>query len=378
MTEDCPGTPGRPGSPARQGLLLLISGLGVGGAERLVLQLARGLSNRGWHIVVVGLESDAELLDFVDVSGLDIRVMGLNRSPLSMVRTAITLRRLVREEKINLIHAHLFHSLIFGLFLRITRPALRLVFTSHNYSGFSRFRETLVRFTRRFRHGDVLFGEDQHPHLNSARSVVIPNGVEVAEEMPVRRHVSETDTRHLLYLGRLTPEKNVDHIIAAVHALSRTSVIDEPRSATGALPLELSIAGDGPELDKLKSQCRELAVEHLVHFLGMRSDVHALLGQCHLLVMASSWEGLPMVVLEAGSVATPVLATPVGRLPILLGESCGFLAPVEELIPALREALSAPQRCESYGRNLYERVMKEYSMRACVDRHQALYLSVLQ
>ncbi|MEZ5653354.1 MAG: glycosyltransferase [Burkholderiaceae bacterium] len=372
MTDATPiAATGRPASA----ILLLVSGLGVGGAERLTLQLARGLVESGWRVIVVGLETDVELLEQVDTTGFDVRALNMSRRPTDIARGLLELIRIVRRERIGLIHAHLFHSLVVGYLLRMIAPRARVVFTSHNYGGFSPRRAAFLHWTRVLRDADILFGPDQHPELNTRRVSIIPNGVPFDAHRAPRRAPSEREPVRFLYLGRLTPEKHVDLLI---RAMAEIEAMRRDGRISGIARCELWISGDGPTRPKLEQLVDQLALRGLVRFLGMQSRVAPLFEQCHALVMASEYEGLPMAVLEAGAVAMPVIAPPVGGLPTILGDRCGYLTAPSGLVATMIDVLRDPQESLRRGARLRQRVGERFSMQSCLSGHLDLYRAVLQ
>lgn len=127
---------------------------------------------------------------------------------------------------------------------------------------------------------------------------VIYNAVELPQRIRPARIPLPTAV-NVITLGRLVPWKHVDLLISAV------------RKVDG---LGLVIVGDGPETPRLQSLCREIGVGGRVCFLGEREREEALsfLCACDFLALASSYEGLPHVVLEAMALGVPVVATSSG------------------------------------------------------------------
>jgi glycosyltransferase involved in cell wall biosynthesis len=124
--------------------------------------------------------------------------------------------------------------------------------------------------------------------------VVIPNGVRATE----RGDASRGDRRGLsvLFAGRLVAWKRVELLIEAV------------ARATG---VRLDVVGEGPESDRLEGLAVDLGVSDRVRFLGPRAheDVLSLMRAADVFAIASSYEGLPHVVIEAMASGTPVVAT---------------------------------------------------------------------
>lgn len=142
------------------------------------------------------------------------------------------------------------------------------------------------------------------------------------------------DVPAVAFVGRLEPEKRVPALIRAC----------------ADLDCELWIAGDGREA----ARCQREAGER-VRFLGPldRKGVRRLLRAADVLALASAYEGLPSVVLEAWACGLPVVAPPVGDLPALLGRGGGVLAAggtAQEIAAALRAALGTSRTADSRER----------------------------
>lgn len=118
----------------------------------------------------------------------------------------------------------------------------------------------------------------------------------------------------ILFVGTLTPVKNVDTLLRAYAELESAP--------------QLTIVGDGPLRESLEALAAQLGVEVHVNFLGVqsRAEVAALMKNARLLAIPSSSEGYGMVAAEALACGTPVVASRVGGLPgILAGEAAGRL-----------------------------------------------------
>ncbi|MGH2635731.1 MAG: glycosyltransferase family 4 protein [Actinomycetota bacterium] len=154
---------------------------------------------------------------------------------------------------------------------------------------------------------------------------VIPNGVG-----PVPAPGTRSDVEPFVFVGRLVAHKRVDRIIEAV------------ASIPGA---RLEVLGDGPERDRLTDLVGALDVEDRVTIAGTarHEDVVLALARAAALVLASDYEGLPHVVLEALACGTPVVSPPVGGVPeVVTDGKSGLLVPdasVGSLMRALRRIL---------------------------------------
>jgi glycosyltransferase involved in cell wall biosynthesis len=99
------------------------------------------------------------------------------------------------------------------------------------------------------------------------------------------------------------------------------------------------IAGDGKLRAELESQVRRLALEKSVHFLGWRSDNHAIYDAIDAFVLPSRWEGFGLVLLEAMGHGLPVIGSTAGAIPeVVVDGETGYLSAAED-VAALGESM---------------------------------------
>jgi len=150
--------------------------------------------------------------------------------------------------------------------------------------------------------------------FSTERLHLVPNAVDLARFKPPV--VRNQDVFRAVFVGRHVPVKGLDVLLKA------WALAELPAKA------QLTLAGDGPERDRLIALAKDLGIEGSVKFPGMVQDVPALLSENNLYVQASHQEGLPNAVLEAMSTALPVVATRVsGHEDIITDGETGFLVP---------------------------------------------------
>ena len=114
-------------------------------------------------------------------------------------------------------------------------------------------------------------------------------------------------TPTILHIGRFSEQKN--HV-GLIHAFQKVLKV-YPNAI-------LKLAGDGelrPEMEKLTVQ---LGISSNVYFLGIQSDVFDLLHHADIFILPSSYEGVPMTLIEAMGTGSPIIATNVGGVPDML------------------------------------------------------------
>ena len=168
----------------------------------------------------------------------------------------------------------------------------------------------------------------------AARIEWVPNAIEdewITESEAFGDAVSRESAPTLLFVGRLSVEKRVDLIIEAMSA--------SPLLARG----RLLVAGTGPEEKRLKGLADGVHVEFLANV--SRTELHSLYRRADALVLASEYEGFPLVVLEALASGCPVVATANPDLEALLRDGRGIAVhDIAQLPGAMEEAVALRQR----------------------------------
>lgn len=358
-------------------VMLVVTGLGVGGAERVVVDIADYLSDRGHQVCVVYLKGDA----ITQPRSASVRVIGLHIESVFDVIRALTrqLPRIVKEFKPSVVHTHMFHANILGRLLRLRVRIPRLITTAHNTNEGGRGRMLLYRLTGRL--SDVFTNVsveavaafEQAGAVSRGKMIALHNGIavdryqrNVDKGRRARKSLGLVDgERMLLCIGSLTEQKDHANLLNAVLQL-RGDVSN----------FVVFIAGQGPLRDALLSSISDMGLDAQVRLLGVRSDVVELLSAADIFVLSSAWEGFPMVVGEAMSCSCPVVATDCGGVAEFLGDLGCLVQPrsSQSLANGLRQvlALSAEDRSKM-GTALRARVVELFSLEAAGRKWEGLY-----
>jgi glycosyltransferase involved in cell wall biosynthesis len=363
-------------------IALLIPGLDrIGGAERQMMLLAKGLRGRGWQVSVVALsgsgsEAAAELIAG-DITFLSLRMRKGLADPGGWIRFNLWLRR----ERPDVVHAHLPHAAWLARWSRIAAPVRVLVDTLHSSSTGTLGRRFGYRLSNwlpdKVTAVSVAVAQAhlQARMATAARLAVLPNGVDLTTWKPdveVRnafRRVLGLQGKFLWFAaGRLDPVKDYGTLLQAM--------VDVPEAA------RLVIAGSGPMENELRRLSDELGLEDRVQFLGFEPNVLRWMRVANGFVLASRWEGLPMVVLEAAACGVPAVATDVpGTHEVVVDGKTGLLAArgsAKALARAMTHMMEMPgEERRAMGERARQFVQEHYSLDATLDRWEALYVELL-
>lgn len=358
-------------------ILLLVTSLGVGGAERLVAGLADRFAATGHEVVLVRLHGEAEL----GPSDLRVRLVNLRmrRSPLGVAAAMWRLRQLIREFRPDVVNSHLVHANILARLLRLVAPMPRLVSSAHTTNEEGRLRMMAYRLTDRLADistnvsAEAVEAFEKQGALRPERMVTIHNGIDTERfifDETARRQVREElgvdeSTPLLLAVGRLWEPKDYPNLLHAFSRLSPAPVA--PR---------LLIVGDGPLQGELGGLAKALNIDDRVSLCGVRHDVPALMSACDLFVLSSAWEGFGLVVAEAMACRRVAVATDCGGVREVVGEAGYLVLPrdCDALAVGLGRALSlSDDERARLGRRARDRVVTRFPLEGTAARYLAVY-----
>lgn len=360
---------------ARPTVVVAIKGLGIGGAEKLIAEGARFWdTDRFDYRVAYALPWKDQLVAPLRELGFPVECFGTKRgmTPIATMR----FRRLVRNCKADLVHAHLPAM---GAVARLVSGA-PVVYTEHNLAGsYRRPVQIANRFTY-FRNRAVIavsgaVGESIARYPGSAKTV-IPNGVAIPDNIDtseISRELGlEAGTRLIVHVGNIRPLKGHHNLVQAVTHIDRDDV------------QIVSIGGEkNPgDLQEIRDFAAAHHVENRVRFLGRRPDAIRFMAAADIYVNPADVEGLPVSILEALALERPVVATAVGGVPSIIrdGET-GLLVPPgnpEALAAGITRLLDNEAYASDLGRKGADLVRSQYSLEAMVRATEAIYEEVLR
>jgi glycosyltransferase involved in cell wall biosynthesis len=370
-----------PRGPSKIKVLYLIGTLDIGGTERQLVQIAKGLDRESFEPVVVCLSKGGPLQEDLARFGVPVKIVGL-RSLRQIWHGPISLGRLVRiigKERPDIVHGFLFWAYVLGAYAA-RLAGVPVVVASRRSLGIykrdkphylaleglaNRLTDLIVANSDAVR-SDVL----EQEHLAARKVVVIHNGVPTsgAGGVDIERASVGAGPGSLVVgvLANLIPYKGHDFFLEAWQIVA-------PRFPS-ALAL---LIGEGPARGAIEERTRELGLERSVRLLGSRADSAALLGMVDLVVHPSHQEGFSNAILEAMAAAKPVVATNVGGNPeAVLDGVTGLLVPPNDsaaLASAIIRLLGDPAARQMFGRAGRDRIQDNFTLDRMIGRYEALY-----
>lgn len=365
-------------------ILHIISSAGLAGGERYLFDLLRFSAKDLTHKVVLPHEGPFEVR--LNQFHIDYAVINLN-SRFSL-HAILQLFRLIKAERIDLVHTHGFRADFYGRVAAIL-SGVRQVSTIH-VSLFD-YRETpapirwlyiLIDKSLSFKTTKFLcisnaMREDMRRiGIKEHKIELIHNGVDAARFYPRNSEgkLQElgilTDGPIIGTVGRMVPEKGHVYLIKALQRL-------KPEWKN----IRCIFVGDGPMLSQLKQMAIKLGVGDNCIFCGIRSDIESIYSVFDLFVLSSPREPFGLALLEAMSSRVPVIATDAGgpRDFIKTGVNGVLVPPKNDLALAqqISYLLENKHHADALAQKGRETALKLFNIEKTVKKIESVYLSTV-
>ncbi|PMK12102.1 glycosyltransferase [Vibrio splendidus] len=355
-------------------ILLVITGLGMGGAEKVVTTLSDKLVEQGHEVCLAYLSGDAIVLP--SNNSVNVVNVGLN-SGLDVFHAMFKLRALIRKFKPDVVHSHMFHSNIICRMLRVFTSIPTLISTMHNISEGGEIRMLLYRLTDKLTDFSTNVSHEAVNNFILKRAVPIDkikciyNGIDTDKFRPKTvnrfKYMNALSipkkSQVLISIGSLTPQKDYFNLLQAFYNLPDKT-------------LTLLIVGDGPLRNAILEEIKNLGLCERVRMLGIRHDVDELLCFADLFVLSSAWEGFGLVVAEAMSSQTIVIGTDCGGVNEVIG-GAGYVVPPKnsvELSNKIYHALNlSDKEVSEITTKSRERIIDNFSINRSINDYLELY-----
>jgi len=374
-------------------ICMLISGLNKGGAEKQLVQLAVGLKETGWKVMLVSIIPPIEFLTELSDAGVDVISLDIPRG-MPDLRMFFRMIKLLKSFQPHILLCFMFHAILLGRITGRLTGVPRIICSirgeryGEKYWGVGRVRtkarELIVGLTDHLSDMCVVPSHSlaeivvAQRMVKKSRLTVIPNGIRIekydrkANAKRALHNQLKIEENDFVWLNvtRLEPKK--DHNTLLHSFKQHLSVASNAR---------LLIAGEGPLRNELENTADKLGLENKVKFLGKRDDIPELLCTADAFVLSSTSEGFPNVLLEAHAASLPVAATNAeGVSEIVLHGESGLIVEksnIKLLAEVMNQIWNMPERARlKFGMTGYQLVKSKFDAQNIIQQWERLFLNL--
>ncbi len=375
-------------------ILHIIESLGPGGAERLMTSTLRYLDRDRFRSVIAYLYDEDHFSD--DLLGMSFNVYKLHAKNIYQAPKIIkSLLKIIRDEKIDMIHTHLFGASIYGRLSGWLSRVSSIVTTLHNpdYSPYFTFRNKFSFERRRFldRLSGNLFNdsfiavseavkESAERFLGFKDIKVMYNSIDPDEFEPLSDKERSEERKRLgipdgcialVIVGRLDPQKGHTFLFRALN--------DDRLKGRD---IKLFVAGKGQLENELRREVEALGLQDKIVFLGSTKDVRGTIGCCDIFILPSVYEGFGIALLEAMALKIPCIASYVdGVKEIVVDKKEGLLVEPcspQSITEAIVHLIENPDKRSNMVEAGYSKVIKDFNIKKQVRLLEDVYSHVLR
>ncbi|MCC7308406.1 MAG: glycosyltransferase family 4 protein [Acidobacteria bacterium] len=321
--------------------------LGRGGAERQLMFMLESLIRMDVDVKLLCLTRGESFEEEIRRIGVDIDWVG---EPSNRLARVVKVARSVANWSADILQSSHFYTNIYaGLAARINRivsiGAIRSDLTSELDRNGIYGKSQLSLPHHLIANSQAAVDRAIRTGVRKNRIDFVPNAIK-GTPLPARSFSSDNRQVNISFVGRLSPEKRPELFVELASRLC---------SELPAFDLQFRMAGDGPMRERVQQLIVEKSLNgHRFSSMGELSDLSDLYNETDLLVLTSSYEGTPNVILEAMACGIPVVAPEVGGVPEIVSSDRGILFPpsdFEALVAASKSLITDRRMRRQLGAN---------------------------
>ncbi|MEG0307073.1 MAG: glycosyltransferase [Clostridium sp.] len=351
----------------------------LSGAEKMALIMCKNM--KVYEPVVV---CGGEILESIFKKN-GIKSYSLNFSSKSIITTVIGLKRIVKENKIRIIHAHdNTASLVGYLTKKIFGLDVKVISHIHNCypwikeDGFNKKIDSFIRpkYDYNITCGSVVydFYKKNTNYFNTDNSTILSNSMDIEEitgvdlsksEEIIKKYNIPKDKNILGFIGRVSEQKGILPFI--------NEFVGYKENFRDSIIL---LIGSGEQDVQVKNLIKKLGLEELFILTGNQEDVYKFYPIIDVFFLPSTYEGLPMVILEAMAFKKPVISMNVGSISEVVNKETGVLiekGDYKTFVSELRKIKDDKNLISTYGNSGYKFINKNYNIKDYVNKVENQY-----
>lgn len=343
-------------------ILFLYTQLGVGGAQKVIIDLVNNLDEKNFKITLAcdGGSRLFKINNNIKVTNIKF----LNKSPIGIINSIVRLYKIVKEENIDIIHSHHRYTTALANLIFIFNKNIKVIHTEHN-----------------------VFPDKNFINLRGKNIIAVSN---VVKDNLIKNRVKEKNIK-LIYNGikvenNLNYTNNSDNIIK-IGVIARLSKQKGHIYLLMALKniinymsnIKIFMIGDGEEKDNLLKFVNDNQLDKYVEFCGNVDDVLSIIPNFKFFVLPSEYEGLPISILEIMSKKNIVIATDVGgNREIIEDDVNGFIIKPFSSKALEDKILDISRRndLDSLKENAYNTILEKFSLENMIKLYSQYYYEI--
>lgn len=364
---------------------LLIGGLGQGGAERQLAQLASGLSRRGHEVEVLAYASNGATEEGLRSQGTAVTAVGAG----SKLGKFSAVRRWMREFRPDILHGSMKRASSLAALANLPLRRCRVVGSDMSTASYGRHKPALWGALILFGFSDAIVTQTEMNRRNLARLApwlagrirVVRNGVNTDRFQPAERHASSSTFR-FISVGTVYGVKNPLRVLEAVRLLVQRGCTGFRLDWYGRFGTD-EAGAPSEDYRKAVEAIQKNGLEDRVAFHGPRGDIERVYPEADALLHASLQEGMPNAVIEAMACELPVVVSRVSDLPLIVESARNGYVCDETRPEAIADAMEAMMRLPAGERRAMGERSRDLAVRwfgpdRFLDDFEKLYRSLLR
>ena len=313
------------------------------GAENVVCQIIKMFSDKEEYDMLY-VSPKGEISE--TLAEMHINYVGIEKFNI------FDIRKIICEQKIDILHAHDVSAGIVGAFASIG-TSCKIVSHMHvNHENMTKlnlktilYGFSTLRYKRIFWVSQSAYDNYIFKNFLGYKSVILNNVISKREVIEKKDKDTNEYNFDICYVGRITYQKNPERLVEVLKGVREYKK-----------DLKVAIVGTGDLLEKVKQSVIDADLKENIHFYGFMSNPLKIMEGSKVMIMTSRFEGLPMSVLEAMALGVPIVSTPVDGLKnvVVIGKT-GFLENKNEcLVERLVEIINNDELREKLSKRTKE------------------------
>jgi glycosyltransferase involved in cell wall biosynthesis len=352
--------------------ILFISGiLGKGGAERRTLYLINELIQSRAEVHLALFEKSGSYLPLLSLKCIQHKIKSI--FPLKQFSRLISLYRLVKKIKPDVIYTNLWGTAyLVRRVLRFYHEPVKFIYgLSNTLNSCQTHRAEFDNLLRDENVGLVLqtdrIAKDVKAYRPSEKNIyVVPN---IINPNLIRAEVTNfavDNSNHfkLIHVGSFSEQKRHDRLLRVIELLNSKNI-----------NFQIDLLGDGPTRKRIMNMAHKLNLDDVIQFRGYQNNPFGWIANADLLLLTSDYEGMPMVLIEALTLGTPIVATDIefGPREVIENGVNGFYVDKNNLNLFTEHVIEVLNNKAQFSERALESSKKFY-----IENHSRTYLEIME